>query len=140
MTNKPRAVLALDVGARRIGVAGSDALGITAQAIETHTRTKLDDDLAHFCELAKERGAQAFVLGLPRNMDGSEGMQAQDTRAFAAALEQASGLPVLFVDERLTTRAAHSVLSEGNVRGKNRKKVVDKLAAVLILENYLAGV
>ena len=139
MTSKPRAVLALDVGSKRIGVAGSDLLGITAQAIETRARTKLQDDLEHFTRLARERGAEAFVLGLPRNMDGSEGFQAEDTRAFAKALEETSGLPILFVDERLTTKAAHSVLIEGNVRRKDRKKVVDKLAAVLILESYLQG-
>lgn len=72
-------------------------------------------------------------------MDGSEGFQAEDTRAFAQALQEKAGLPVLFVDERLTTRAAHNVLIEGNVRRKDRKKVVDKLAAVLILESYLQG-
>ena len=119
-------MLALDVGSKRIGVAGSDALGLTAQAIETLQR-------------ARSRGAEAFVLGLPRNMDGSEGFQAEDTRAFAQALQEKAGLPVLFVDERLTTRAAHNVLIEGNVRRKDRKKVVDKLAAVLILESYLQG-
>ncbi len=139
MTNRPRAVLALDVGSKRIGVAGSDALGLTAQAIETLQRARLEDDLAHLAHLAASRGAEAFVLGLPRNMDGSEGFQAEDTRAFAQALQEKAGLPVLFVDERLTTRAAHNVLIEGNVRRKDRKKVVDKLAAVLILESYLQG-
>ncbi len=136
-TNKPRAVLALDVGSKRIGVAGSDSLGITAQAVETYVRVSPKRDLEHLTALALSRGAHAFVVGLPRNMDGSEGGQAADTRAFAQALEKASGLPILFEDERLTTRAAHDVLIQGNVRRGDRKKVVDKLAAVLILESYL---
>ena len=98
-------VIALDVGSVRIGVAASDALGITAQALETWTRKGLENDLAHFADLARARGAGAFVLGLPRNMDGSEGQQAADTRAFGDALAARTNLPLHYVDERLTSAA-----------------------------------
>lgn len=130
-------VLALDVGNVRIGVAGNDALGLTAQGIETWRRKGLQNDIAHFIEAARERGAEGFVLGLPKNMDGSEGFQAQDTRAFGDALKEASSLPVCYVDERLTSRSAHNMLHETGIRQKEHKWVVDKIAAVLILETYM---
>ncbi|MDR2515329.1 MAG: Holliday junction resolvase RuvX [Christensenellaceae bacterium] len=134
---KERAVLALDVGSVRIGVAGTDALGITAQGIETWARKGLGGDLAHLCDLASARGAKAFVVGLPLNMNGSFGPQAEETQAFAEALFQKSGLPVIYVDERLTSRAAHGMLHEAGLRQRKHKGIVDKLAAVLILESYL---
>ena len=130
-------VLALDVGNVRIGVAGNDALGLTAQGIETWKRKGLQNDISHFIEAARERGAEAFVLGLPKNMDGSEGFQAQDTRAFGDALKEASSLPIFYVDERLTSKSAHNMLHETGVKQKDHKKVVDKIAAVLILETYM---
>ncbi len=130
-------VLALDVGNVRIGVAGNDALGITAQGIETWKRKGLVNDIAHFLEIAKERGAEAFVLGLPKNMDGTEGFQAEDTRTFGDALKEASGLPIFYVDERLTSKSAHNMLHETGIKQKDHKKVVDKIAAVLILETYM---
>ena len=130
-------VIALDVGSVRIGVAVSDALGITAQPLETWTRKGLENDLAHFEALAKQRGAAAFVLGLPRNMDGTEGQQAIDTHAFGDALRERVGLPIRYVDERLTSMSAHSMLHEGGLKRKDHKKVVDKVAAVLILQTYM---
>ncbi len=132
-------VLALDVGNVRIGVAGSDSLGITAQALETWTRKGLERDLAHLLDLAAARGAEAFVLGLPRNMDGTEGQQAADTRAFGDALGQRAGLPVYYVDERLTSVGAHQALHFGGLKSKEHKKVVDKVAAVLILQTYMSN-
>jgi putative Holliday junction resolvase len=132
-------VIALDVGSVRIGVAGSDSLGITAQALETWTRKGLERDLTHFAEIADARAAEAFVLGLPRNMDGSEGQQAADTRAFGEALANHTGLPVLYVDERLTSLGAHQALYQGGVKSRDHKKVVDKVAAVLILQTYMSS-
>ena len=134
----PERVIALDVGSVRIGVAASDALGITAQALETWTRKGLENDLAHFADLARARGAGAFVLGLPRNMDGSEGQQAADTRAFGDALAARTNLPLHYVDERLTSASAHLALQEGGLKRRAHKAVVDKVAAVLILQTYMS--
>lgn len=129
-------ILCLDVGDRRIGVAISDLLGLTAQPVETYTRRSEQEDVAHICELMQQRSAQALLLGLPRNMDGSEGLQAQKVRALGAALSEAGVTPHYF-DERLSTRSAHAALIEGGMQRKKRKQVVDRLAAQLILQAYL---
>ena len=131
-------ILALDVGERRIGIAVSDALGITAQGVETYTRTDdLNRDLEYLISVAKKYEPVKLLFGLPKNMDGSEGFQAQSVREFADALINKCNYEYAFYDERLTTVSAQQVLSEGNVRGKKRKGVVDKIAAVLILQGYL---
>lgn len=135
----PKNVLALDVGSVRIGIAGSDALGITAQGIETLKRKGFTPDIAYIYELAKKRSAKGFVVGLPVNMDGSEGQQARETRLFAKELEERTQMPVFFVDERLTSRQAHQTMMLGGLDAKKRKAHVDKLAAVLILQAYLEG-
>lgn len=132
--------IALDVGDVRIGVAVSDLLGITANPRETYVRKKdnIDADIAYFCDYAKREDADAFVLGLPKNMDGTEGARAQLCREFAQQLQEASGLPVAMWDERRTTVEAHNILSAHNYHGKKRKETVDAVAASLILEGYLA--
>lgn len=130
-------ILALDVGERRIGVAVSDPLGMTAQGLTTYTRRGMERDLAYFAGLCREWQAQRLVLGLPLHMNGDAGDSAAHVRELAGQLEAACGIPVEFVDERLTTVAAHRILSEGNVRGGRRKQTVDTVAAVLILETYL---
>lgn len=131
--------IALDVGDVRIGVAVSDLLGITANPRETYVRKKGDTnaDIAYFCEYAKREEADAFVLGLPKNMDGTEGDRAVVTRQFGDMLEDASGLPVLYQDERLTTVSAERMLIDADVRREKRKKVIDKVAATIILQSYL---
>ena len=131
--------IALDVGDVRIGVAVSDLLGITANPRETYVRKKGDTnaDIAYFCEYAKREEADAFVLGLPRNMDGTEGDRAVVTRQFGDMLQEASGLPVLYQDERLTTVSAERMLIDADVRREKRKKVIDKVAATIILQSYL---
>lgn len=131
--------IALDVGDVRIGVAVSDLLGITANPRETYVRKKSDTnaDIAYFCEYAKREDADAFVLGLPKNMDGTEGDRAVVTRQFGDMLEEASGLPVLYQDERLTTVSAERMLIDADVRREKRKKVIDKVAATIILQSYL---
>ena len=131
-------ILALDVGDRRIGLAVSDALGFTAQGLETYTRTGDDKrDAAYIVEVANGYAPAMLLFGLPRNMDGSYGFQCDKVRAFAdAVLAQWDG-PSDFFDERLTTMSAERVLSEGNVRGQKRKQVIDKMAAVVILQGYL---
>ena len=131
--------IALDVGDVRIGVAVSDLLGITANPRETYVRKKgdINADIAYFCEYAKREEADAFVLGLPKNMDGTEGDRAVVTRQFGDMLQEASGLPVLYQDERLTPVSAERMLIDADVRREKRKKVIDKVAATIILQSYL---
>lgn len=131
--------IALDVGDVRIGVAVSDLLGITANPRETYIRKKgdLNADIAYFCEYAKREDADAFVLGLPKNMDGTEGNRAVLTREFGDMLQEASGIPVAYQDERLTTVSAERMLIGADVSREKRKKVIDKVAATIILQSYL---
>ena len=131
-------ILAFDVGEKRIGAAVSDPLGITAQGIETYHRTDdTDRDVKYLLSLADGYRPVKLVFGMPRNMDGSYGMQAEATKAFAdAVLEKWDGEHA-FQDERLTTASARRVLLEADMRRDKRKKVIDKLAAVLILQSYL---
>lgn len=131
-------ILAFDIGEKRIGVAVSDPLGITAQGIETYHRTDdLEQDVAHLIKLANNYRPVKLVFGLPRNMDGSYGFQAQITREFAdAVLEKWDG-DHAFQDERLTTASARRVLLEADVSRDKRKQVIDKVAAVVILQSYL---
>ena len=133
--------IGLDVGDVRIGVAVSDLMGLCANPRETYVRKKDDTeaDIAYFVEYAKREDADAFVVGLPRNMDGSEGPRAEITRAFGDALAGRSGLPVIYVDERLTTVSAERLLIGADVRRDKRKKVIDKVAATIILQSYLDG-
>lgn len=131
--------IALDVGDVRIGVAVSDLMGITANPRETYVRKKgdVDADIAYFCDYAGREDADAFVLGLPKNMDGTEGSRAEVTREFGSKLSEASGLPVIYQDERLSTVSAERMLIEADVRREKRKKVIDKVAATIILQAYL---
>lgn len=131
--------IGLDVGDVRIGVAVSDLMGLTANPRETYARKKddINADIAYFCEYAKREDADAFVLGLPKNMDGSEGPRAEVTRQFGDMLGAASGLPVIYQDERLTTVSAERVLLEADMRREKRKQVIDKVAAAIILQAYL---
>ena len=131
--------IALDVGDVRIGVAVSDLLGITANPRETYWRKKddIEADIRYFCEYAKKEDADTFVLGLPKNMDGTEGPRAEVTREFGDMLAKESGLPVVYQDERLTTVSAERMLIEADVRREKRKQVIDKVAATIILQSYL---
>ena len=131
-------ILAFDVGEKRIGVAVSDPLGITAQGIETYHRTDdLEQDVAHLIKLANGYKPVKLVFGLPRNMDGSYGFQAQITREFADAVLAKWDGDHAFQDERLTTASARRVLIEADVSREKRKQVIDKVAAVVILQGYL---
>ena len=129
-------VICLDVGEKRIGVAVSDDMGWTAQGVETiHTRGA-EHDRERVCELMRQYDTDVIVSGLPKNLDGSEGFQAQRVRDFVAPLEQ-MGYRIIFQDERLTTMSAHRTLLEADVSRAKRKQVVDKLAATYILQNFL---
>ena len=131
-------VMALDYGDARTGVAISDSLGLLAgetAVLPSWNHQKLVEDVV---ALARDKGVDTVVLGLPRNMDGSEGPRAEKSRAFASALE-GKGLTVVFVDERRTTLEAHGILSEAGKKGKKRRERIDAVAATLILETYLNG-
>lgn len=127
--------LGLDVGESRVGVAASDPLGTTAQPLETVRRD--DRTLDRLREIAGEQEAELFVVGLPVLMDGTEGAQAKLVREFADSLEKSVGLPITFVDERLTTKLAESVLAGEPIGGKKKKEAADRIAAALILRTYL---
>lgn len=130
-------VMALDVGERRIGIAVSDALGITAQGVQTLERKSDDQAIRDLQALAENYEAGAWVIGLPKNMNNTLGYKSEETQRFVEALTQACPLPVYWMDERLTTVAATQVLLEADVSRKKRKKKVDQLAAVLILQTWM---
>ena len=134
--------LGLDFGARTVGVAATDALGITVQPLETVWRKEenhLRKTFRRIGELIEELSVTEIVLGLPLNMDGSEGERARKTREFGEALEKRFGLPVHYADERLTTAEAEEILAEGGVRPEDYKVYIDKVAAAVILEDYLGS-
>ena len=133
-------IIGLDYGTKTVGVAVSDSLCITAQAVETITRkeeNKLRQTLARIEALIDEYNVEEIVVGLPKNMNNTIGERAEACRDFADKLERRTGLPVIMWDERLTTVSADNVLKECGVRRENRKAVVDKIAAVFILQGYL---
>ena len=130
-------ILSVDYGDARTGIAACDALQMLASPVTVIHQTEKEPLADEICHIASEKKAQKLVLGLPKNMDGSEGFRAQACREFAALLSEKSGLPVDFQDERLTTVSAHNALNLTNTRGKKRKAVVDAVSAVIILEDYL---
>jgi putative Holliday junction resolvase len=134
----PRGVLmGIDLGTKTIGVAGSDPDRRLAAGIETIARKNFSTDAQRLLALAAERSAVGFVLGLPINMDGSEGPRAQSTRAFARNLGKLTDLPIAFWDERLSTAAVERQLIEADVSRKKRAAVIDQHAAVFILQGAL---
>jgi putative Holliday junction resolvase len=130
-------ILALDVGSKTIGLAVSDPLGITAQGLETLRRKNKRTDLSALEEVIEQYAVAELVVGLPLRMSGQEGIQAEKIRDFVAVLEKQFGLPVHLMDERLTSVEANRVLRESEISIRKRAGAVDRLAAVLILQNYL---
>lgn len=130
-------IAGLDVGDKTIGVALSDELGWTAQALEVIRRRRLEDDLARLEAIARQYGVERWVVGMPRNMNGTYGPRAEMTREFMRHLEERLGLPVEAFDERMTTMAAERVLLAADLSRAKRKKVIDKMAAAVILQGYL---
>lgn len=131
-------ILGLDVGDRTVGVAASDLLLMTAQGVETIRRETLEKDLSRLDELMREYDAVRLVVGLPRNMNGTEGERCDIVRAFAEAVQKTRpDAEIIFWDERLSTVAAAKSLISADVSRKKRKKVIDKMAAVFILQGYL---
>lgn len=131
-------IMAVDYGDVRTGLAVCDKNEILASPVDVIKESDRDALVQRVISAANERKAQAFVVGLPRNMDGSEGFRAQACREFGELLEAQSGLTVSFYDERLTTVSAHLALNMTDTRGKKRKAVVDAVSAVMILEDYMA--
>lgn len=130
-------ILGIDLGKARTGVAVCDQGELLASPLTVIQERNRERLIEQIVLLAKERHAELFAVGLPRNMDGSEGESAQNAREIGEKLKEISGLPVEFVDERGTTVTAHGYLNETNTRGKRRKAVVDAVAATVILQNYL---
>jgi putative holliday junction resolvase len=131
-------LLGLDVGNRRIGVAVTDELGITAQPVLTLERKRNPrDDLRSIARLARKFGASAIVVGNPVRLSGDESSQTTKTHAFAAQLGELTGLPIHLWDERLTTHEAHQILYQAGHARQQHRKVVDQVAATLILQSFL---
>lgn len=136
-------IMGLDYGAKTVGVAVSDEMLLTAQPLETITRereSKLRKTYARLEKLMEEYQVEKIVVGLPKKLNNEEGERCEKTREFAGKLEERTGLEVIFWDERLTTVAADHVLEEANVRKDQRKAYIDKIAASMILENYLQSI
>jgi putative Holliday junction resolvase len=132
-------ILALDPGTKRIGVALSDELGWTAQPLETFERRSVEADIAHIRDLVKEHEVGEVVVGLPLRLDGRAGPEAEEAERFRGKLAEALPVPVVAWDERLTSRSAEDLLIQANVSRKKRKGAVDRIAAALILQSYLAS-
>ena len=130
-------VLALDVGKKRIGLAVSDELGLTAQGIETLARTRIREDLAKLQQIVTQWKVHTLLVGKPLHMSGDESRQSEYTREFAERLSKTVGLPVVYWDERLTSREAERLLREGGATLLQSRQAVDRMSAVLILESYL---
>ena len=132
-------IMSVDYGDARTGIAACDKLQFLASPVSVIKESFQPKLVSMIAALAKERKAERIVVGLPLNMDGSEGERAEKCRAFASALEAESGIETVLFDERLTTVEAHEQLSAVNAGGKKRKAIVDAVSAVVILEDYLAS-
>ena len=130
-------IMSLDVGSRTIGIACSDALLMTAQGIETIRRTSLEKDFNRLQELITEYEVHELVIGMPKNMNGTKGERAEKTEEFVKKMKEVIDLPVTYWDERLSTVMAERQLIAADVSRKKRKSVIDKMAAVVILQGYL---
>jgi putative Holliday junction resolvase len=136
-SGQPQRILALDFGSRRIGLAVSDQLGVTAQGLPTLLRSNKRNDLDHLRRLIRQYGVTELVMGLPLRMSGAEGAQAEKVQAFAEQLRRKFKLPVHLFDERLTSVEANRLLRETDMSIRRRTEVVDQVAAVLILQSFM---
>lgn len=130
-------ILGLDVGTKTIGVAVSDPLGITAQGVTTIRRQGLSADLKELQGIVELYNASLLVVGYPRNMNGTVGDQARYVERFVEAAQDSLGLPIEYVDERLSTRMAQQAMIAGNLKAAKRREIIDQQAAVVILQGYL---
>lgn len=134
---EPVRIMGLDVGSRTIGVAVSDALGITAQGLKTIRRKSSEEDLKELSRIIDQFEIKKLVVGLPKNMDGSLGKQAEVVFKWIKSIQRKLSLPIVTWDERLSTVGASKILLEADLSRKKRKGVIDKVAAVLILQGYM---
>lgn len=130
-------ILGVDFGDSRTGYAVSDALGFSANTLETYHEKNMNKVAEHTAELVKKLGAEKIVLGFPKNMNGTVGDRGKKTKALAKQLKTMVECDIVLWDERLTTVSAHNLMNETNIRGKKRKDSVDKIAAAFILQAYL---
>jgi putative Holliday junction resolvase len=133
-------ILALDVGGKRIGLAISDALGITAQGLDTLIRENINNDLDHIKKIVRDMNISELVVGLPLNMNGSPGPKAKEIYDFVGKLKEKIKIPVTFWDERLSTLEANRILLQADMSRRKRKRLDDKIAAQLILQGYLDSI
>ncbi len=131
------AALGLDVGGKRIGVAGCDGLGLMATGITTIWRSSFDRDLAQLTEIITDRHVEMLVLGLPYTMDGKIGSQAKQVQKFGRRVNAALGLPIEYIDERLTSYAAEEMMKTANISVSQNKATIDRIAAAVILQQWL---
>ena len=131
------AALGLDVGSKRIGVAGCDGLGMMATGITTIWRSSFQEDVARLAEIIKERNVELLVIGLPYTMDGNLGSQAKQVQKFARRISAALELPIEYVDERLTSYAAEQMMIAANISVSQNKATIDRIAAAVILQQWL---
>ena len=130
--------MALDIGTVRIGIATSDPMAIIASGYETYVRTtNTETDMKYLANLAQEKDCDTIILGLPLNMDGTEGDKVKEIREFAEELSKFTDKKIVFQDERWSTVSAEKALISGSVRREKRKKIIDKVAATIILQTYL---
>lgn len=129
--------MALDLGERRIGIALSDIMGIIASGLETYERKDLVTDCKYIASLVSKHGVKEIVVGLPKNMDGTSGERVEKTYEFCEKLKEYTQEKIVYYDERLTTVAAEKLLISADVSRQKRKTVIDKLAATIILQDYL---
>ena len=129
--------MALDIGSVRIGIAMTDELCIIASPYETYVRKNFSDDLKYIAKLIKEKCVSLVICGLPVSIDGSENKQTEYTRGFAEKLKSMINIPLEYIDERYSTKAAQDIWLEANMRRDKSKSNIDKIAASIILQNYL---
>lgn len=137
MENSYYRVMALDYGDVRIGIALSDVTRFLASGYENYTRVSLEADCKHISEIVVSNNVKVIVLGLPLNMDGTEGVRVEKTREFAEVLSKYTDAKIEYLDERLTSVSAEKILISADVSRKKRKEVLDKLSATIILQDYL---
>ncbi len=129
--------MGLDLGNVNIGIAFSDPMAMFASGFVNYRRRSLEQDLRYIADMAKDKGVDTIVVGLPKNMDGTDGERVQFTYDFCAELKKYTSIPIVYQDERLTTVSAEKLLISADVRREKRKKVIDEVAASIILQNYL---
>lgn len=130
-------ILAIDYGEKRIGLASCDPMQIIATPIGTYNSVTMRSDIDYIAKVVGEIGAESIVMGLPLNMDGTDGIRVNKTRAFGRNIEKVTGIKVVYQDERLSTVTAENLLIENNVSREKRKKIIDTVSAQIILESYL---